>query len=1227
VKRSSYGQRDYAFGQAMLTLRTSMGLTQAGLAQQLSVSRQAVADWEAGSSYPSTSHLKPFIVLGVRASAFAAGHEAEEIRALWQAARQKVRLDEPWLSTLLSQQHPPGRLLVLHPVEQAPGPELGLAPATGGSRMDWGEAPAVPTFYGREGELATLCQWVLQERCRVVSVLGMGGIGKSALVTRAMDELAAHFQVVIFRSLRDVPSCEALLADCLQVLAPELVASLPQSLQHRLSLLLEHLQSTRVLLVLDNLEALLSQGDVRGRLRPGLAGYGEMLRRIAQTAHQSSLLLTAREKPAELRRLEGSRTPVRAMRLAGLDAAACEHLLAEHEVVGAHQERESLIEAYVGNPLALKIVAETIADLFGGEIAPFLAEGTVVFGSLVDLLEEQVGRLSALEQTLLFWLAIVREPVSLDQLLALLVGRPSRGQVLEALDSLRRRCLIEPGQRPDSFTLHPVVLEYVTADLVEQASGEIQQGRFSRLREHGLCLAQAKDYVRQTQQRLLLSPLLARLQSAYQGAADVEKQLCSLLDQLRAWAQAAQGYGPANLVELLLLLRGDLRGLDLTRLALRGVYLQGVELQDANLSGALLQESVWTETFDAITAVAISPDGQSWAASGRRGEVRVWEWEQAAGPTLHRVWQAHTDMTYALAFSPDGRLLASGSWDGTLKLWDLESAVLRWSGWHPKGVQSLAIAPDGRLLATAGSDATVQLWDLQSGTQVHTVPHPSPLFSVTWSPDGRLLATGGVDGQIRLWEISHSRPAACVRTLAGHSDRVLGLAFAPHGRILASASGDRTVKLWDVGQEGSLSLRQTLTGNTDLVFAVAWSPDGRRLASGGRDHTIWLWDVEGSRSRTTLPGHTAIVHGLAFTPDSRRLLSGSEDGTLRLWDVERGEALRILQGYAAALLDVAWSPDGTRIASAGPKSVVSLWELERSTPPTVLHAHRRVVNAVAWSPDGRLLASSGWDNAVRLWDASTGESGYTLRDPDHVGTFFWGLAWSPDGTVLASTTSPPGVQVWEMTTRRRCWAEQQLSTWVRDLAWSPDGAWVVGGGDDGLLYVWEAKGGTLLQQLAGHHGSVTNVAWSPDGKWLVSAGRSRGSGELVVWDAQSWQRVRALAEHGSVIYGVVWSPDGSRLVSGGSDGRLRWWQVQSGECALVRLAHTGTIRSLNVSPDGRRLASCGDDGAITIWELESGELVRTLRRDRPYERVNITGIRGLTEAQKATLRALGAREG
>ena len=55
-----------------------------------------------------------------------------------------------------------------------------------GPRVDWGDALAVPNFYGREEELALLSQWIVSEDCRVVSVLGMGGIGKSALSVSIM---------------------------------------------------------------------------------------------------------------------------------------------------------------------------------------------------------------------------------------------------------------------------------------------------------------------------------------------------------------------------------------------------------------------------------------------------------------------------------------------------------------------------------------------------------------------------------------------------------------------------------------------------------------------------------------------------------------------------------------------------------------------------------------------------------------------------------------------------------------------------------------------------------------------------------------------------------------------------------------------------------------------------------------------------------------------------------
>src|SRR6266852_4926489 len=106
MKRSLYGERDYAFGQRMLTLRTTIGLTQAGLADLLGISGRAVAEWEPGSAYPKAEHLKAFLALCAQQQALVAGREEEEIRAFWRAAHQKVLLDERWLQELLSRPSP-----------------------------------------------------------------------------------------------------------------------------------------------------------------------------------------------------------------------------------------------------------------------------------------------------------------------------------------------------------------------------------------------------------------------------------------------------------------------------------------------------------------------------------------------------------------------------------------------------------------------------------------------------------------------------------------------------------------------------------------------------------------------------------------------------------------------------------------------------------------------------------------------------------------------------------------------------------------------------------------------------------------------------------------------------------------------------------------------------------------------------------------------------------------
>jgi hypothetical protein len=235
----------------------------------------------------------------------------------------------------------------------------------------------------------------------VVCVLGLGGIGKSALAVTVMHRVASQFEVVIWRSLRDAPSCDATLDACLQVLAPQQPRDKPDSLEGRLRLLMEQLRARRVLLVLDNLEMLLEEGEGTGRMRAGFEGYARLLQRMGETAHQSCLLLTSREKPADLVPLEGSRSPVRALRLAGLDGRAGAQLLAEKDVAGSPHDRVRLVEVYRGNPLALQIAAQTIVELFRGEIVPFLEQGEVVFGGVRELLDEQYIRIMGLEQTVL----------------------------------------------------------------------------------------------------------------------------------------------------------------------------------------------------------------------------------------------------------------------------------------------------------------------------------------------------------------------------------------------------------------------------------------------------------------------------------------------------------------------------------------------------------------------------------------------------------------------------------------------------------------------------------------------------------------------------------------------------------------------------------------------------------------------------------------------------------
>lgn len=339
-------------------------------------------------------------------------------------------------------------------------------------RRDCDLAPDVSRFLDRESELVTLEQWVVQQRCRFILLLGMGGIGKTSLAAKFIEQVQDEFDLVIWRSLYNAPSVEELLAELIRFLSRRQYNQLPSYLDGSILLLIECLRASRCLVVLDNVESILQSGespsdtlcDRTGCYREGYQGYGQLFRRVSKIAHQSCLLLTSREKPKGLTAEEGEILPVRCMQLQGIGLAQAREMLSAKGVfTGTEAQWQALVEYYAGNPLVLKIVAAGIQELFDGDISKFLEfieQKELVVEELYDLLDQQFNRLSDLEKEIMYWLAIANQPVEITELQVNILFPNLRPKLPEVLRSLMQRSLIE--KTATGFKQNPMIREYIT---------------------------------------------------------------------------------------------------------------------------------------------------------------------------------------------------------------------------------------------------------------------------------------------------------------------------------------------------------------------------------------------------------------------------------------------------------------------------------------------------------------------------------------------------------------------------------------------------------------------------------------------------------------------------------------------------------------------------------------------------------------------------------------------
>jgi len=398
----------------------------------------------------------------------------------------------------------------------------------------------------------------------------------------------------------------------------------------------------------------------------------------------------------------------------------------------------------------------------------------------------------------------------------------------------------------------------------------------------------------------------------------------------------------------------------------------------------------------AVTAIAVSHDGNLVAAGDETGHVYVWQITQAfldqQSTDVPLLWTStsQTASVGALSFSHNDATLASAAADGTLFVWRVKDGM---PAWHAEG-----IPPDTGIKLLA-ADARSNI----------------------------LLTTGG-PGAIAL-DASADKIAGKATVATGAV--LLGPCVASHdGHAIACPEDDRIAYATLDGT--SAVVGASLAGMTGTRAGVALSPDHTRLVedvtAGGLasllgPSEVRAWPLPSGTSHSSLAHVDATIVALVFSADGSRLAGVASTGApLRLWDAASGAPIgswgpappgTVLGTYQAAAI----TDDGSMVAAVdGGTPTLLLATVGGASREIRLGDGQTGHDALAFSPDGAWLAASTSSYSTPQGSSPTTLGGILVRTSDGAPTYSLpgasrGVAFLSNGT-LARDEDDGTISLW-----------------------------------------------------------------------------------------------------------------------------------------------------------------------------------------------------------------------
>ena len=314
-------------------------------------------------------------------------------------------------------------------------------------------APQIINFYDRKTELETLSNWILNQNVRLISILGLSGIGKTTLVKKIVDLNLENFEIIIWKNLRFPKPLELIFDEILTICHQEFQDNINDKLKQISTLLTEK----KALIILDDVQNLFTSGELAGQYQTQYLDYQNWFKILTESQHQSTIILISQEQCPEMHCSDEELYPIQCLELSGLDNTE----ILENKDLKDPDRWSELISLYQGNPKYLQDITILIQDFFDDSVADFLSEEQpILTNQMRSQFKQLFTKLSPLEQQLALEFTKIQEPVLRENLKENL--NLSSTDFINALQSLEKRHLISKIKADKTlFDLSPIFKEYV----------------------------------------------------------------------------------------------------------------------------------------------------------------------------------------------------------------------------------------------------------------------------------------------------------------------------------------------------------------------------------------------------------------------------------------------------------------------------------------------------------------------------------------------------------------------------------------------------------------------------------------------------------------------------------------------------------------------------------------------------------------------------------------------